>query len=144
MMPNRRALLVSAVLLLVPGTLLCADTPCRIRVLTYNIHHGEGTDGRIVLPRIAQLIRRLKPDLVALQEVDNKTRRTGQVDQASELARLTGMRVVFGRAKNHRGGQYGNVVLSRWPILATQNHPLPKDTGSEPRTAVARGGSTST
>jgi len=44
--------------------------PSTLRVLTYNIHHGEGTDGVFDLPRIADVIRSVEPDLVALQEVD--------------------------------------------------------------------------
>jgi len=53
-----------------------AAEPLRVRVLTYNIHHGEGTDGKIDLTRIAALIKRLAPDLVALQEVDKATTRS--------------------------------------------------------------------
>ena len=54
------------------GVLLAEeDLPTRqLRVMTYNIHHGEGTDGRIDLERIAKVIRDAKPDLVALQEVE--------------------------------------------------------------------------
>ena len=52
-----------------------------VRVLTYNIHHGEGMDGKIDLERIAAVIKRLEPDVVALQEVDVKTTRSQGVDQ---------------------------------------------------------------
>ena len=62
-----------------------------MRILTYNIHHGEGLDGRIDLPRIAAVIAAQRPDLVALQEVDRNARRSGGVDQAAELGRLTGL-----------------------------------------------------
>lgn len=62
-----------------------------LRVLTYNIHHGEGTDGVLDLERIAGVIKGASPDLVALQEVDVGAERTGGVDQAGELGRLTGM-----------------------------------------------------
>src|SRR5688572_255745 len=58
-----------------------------VRVLTYNVHHGEGTDGKVDLPRIAAVIKAADPDLVALQEVDNKCRRSGKVDQTAELAK---------------------------------------------------------
>src|SRR5690606_2840765 len=79
----------------------CASAPRveeqKITVLTYNIHHGEGMDGKLDLERIANVIRSVNPDLVALQEVDRKTQRSAGVDQAEELARLTGMRHVFGR-----------------------------------------------
>jgi endonuclease/exonuclease/phosphatase family metal-dependent hydrolase len=97
----------------------------RVRILSYNIHHGEGTDGRINLERIAKVIRSASPDLVALQEVDRKTDRSGGVDQPAELARLTGMEVVFGRNITYQGGGYGNAVLSRLAVKRSENHPLP-------------------
>ena len=61
------------------------DKPIRLRVLCYNIHHAEGVDGKLDLPRIARIILSVKPDLVALQEVDQNTKRTGQGEQAAEL-----------------------------------------------------------
>lgn len=102
-----------------------APAPQRLRVLSYNIHHAEGVDGKLDLERIAGVIRAAKPDLVALQEVDRKARRTDGVDQPAELARLTGMHVAFGRNIPLEGGEYGNAVLSRLPIKSHKNHPLP-------------------
>lgn len=107
--------------------------PLQVRVLSYNIHHGEGVDGRLDLPRVAGVIRSVKPDLVALQEVDQKTARTGLVDQPAELARLTALEVVFGSNLRVQGGDYGNAVLSRWPIARHQNHLLPSLGGGEQR-----------
>ena len=101
------------------------SAPIRVRVLSYNIHHGEGTDRKFDLERIARHIKTARPDLVALQEVDQKTRRSGGVDQPAELARLTGMRVVFGENIRFQGGGYGNAILSRHPIRRHENHPLP-------------------
>lgn len=108
-----------------------------IRVLTYNIHHGEGTDGRIDLERIAAVIRQAAPDVVALQEVDRLVPRSGEADQASELARLTDLDMRFGRTIPLQGGEYGNAVLSRWPILDVTNHPLPSPAGGEARALLA-------
>jgi endonuclease/exonuclease/phosphatase family metal-dependent hydrolase len=113
-----------------------ADEPLRVRVLSYNIRHGRGMDDAIDLPRIAAVIRQTKPDLVALQEVDREARRSGGVDQAAELGRLTGMQAVFGRARDFQGGEYGNAVLSRLPILESQVHPLPETEGIEPRSVL--------
>jgi endonuclease/exonuclease/phosphatase family metal-dependent hydrolase len=113
-----------------------AATPLRLRVLTYNIHHGEGTDGRIDLPRIAAVIRDAQPDLVALQEVDVKTRRSGGVDQAAEIGRLTGLHVEFGKARDYQGGDYGQAVLSRYRMGPVRVHVLPGDPASEQRIAV--------
>lgn len=108
--------------------------PATVRVLTYNIHHGEGLDGKLDLERIARVIRDQKPDLVALQEVDWKTTRTGGVDQAAELARLTGMHAVFGKAMDFAGGAYGQALLSKTRPGPLTIHRLP-GTG-EPRIAV--------
>lgn len=109
----------------------------RVRVLSYNIHHGEGGDGRLDLERIAALIVEAQVDVVALQEVDQATTRTGGVDQASELGRLTGMRVFYGKAMDYQGGAYGQALLSRWPLEETQVHRLSNPSAREPRIAVS-------
>ena len=66
------------------GGPIYASGPLRLRVMSYNIHHGEGMDGKVDLPRLAGVIRAESPDLVSLQEVDQKTERTGKVDQPAE------------------------------------------------------------
>lgn len=107
--------------------------PARLRVLCYNIHHGEGVDGKLDLEHIARVIRSVEPDVVALQEVDKNTQRTGKVDQPAELARLTGMQAAFGGNLAFQGGEYGNAVLSRWPITRRKNHLLPSFDRGEQR-----------
>lgn len=109
----------------------------RVRVLTYNVHHGEGTDGKIDLARIAAAIKRLEPDVVALQEVDKSTTRSQGVDQAAELGKLTGMHVAFGKTMDYAGGQYGEAILSKYPLTQVKVHPLPFTQGCEPRCALA-------
>jgi endonuclease/exonuclease/phosphatase family metal-dependent hydrolase len=106
-----------------------------LRILAYNIHHGEGMDEVTDLERIAALIRSVDPDLVAVQEVDSVVGRTNGVDQAGELGRLTGMHPAFGRFMAYQGGAYGMAVLSRWPVEASENIRLPD--GAEPRSSVA-------
>jgi len=96
-----------------------------LRVLCYNIHHGRGMDDRVDLQRIADVIRRVQPDLVALQEVDNRTMRTGGVDQTSELARLTGLQGKFVKQIDFEGGEYGQAILSKFPLSEVQVHWLP-------------------
>ena len=100
--------------------------PIRLRVLCYNIHHAQGVDGKLDVPRIAKVILSVKPDLVALQEMDQKTKRTQKVDQVAELARLTKMKSIFGANIDFQGGHYGNAILSRFPITRHKNHHLPK------------------
>jgi endonuclease/exonuclease/phosphatase family metal-dependent hydrolase len=90
--------------------------------MTWNIHHGEGTDGRLDLERIARRIREAQPDLVALQEVDRGVARTQGRDLPAELAALTGLSPAFHRNIEYQGGEYGNATLSRWPILSVTNH----------------------
>lgn len=107
--------------------------PLQVRVLSYNIHHAEGVDRKLDVERIARVIRSVSPDIVALQEVDRRVKRTSSVDQPAELARLTEMHVVFGGNIDLQGGQYGNALLSRYPILRHKNHLLPNIGESEQR-----------
>ena len=82
---------------------LCSPA-ASLRVLCWNIHHGAGTDGRIAIERIAAVIRGTNPDVVAFREVDHGRTRSGRVDQAAELARLTGMAGHFETAMNFQDG----------------------------------------
>jgi endonuclease/exonuclease/phosphatase family metal-dependent hydrolase len=113
------------------------DAKPTVRVLSYNIHHGEGTDGKLDLPRLAKAIRAADPDVVALQEVDDKTKRTKGVDQTAELARLTGLHGAFGKAIDFEGGGYGQAVLGRVPLGKGVVHTLPGEPDREQRIAFA-------
>lgn len=131
------ARLLKFLCIVITGFLCATDVPSaepiRLLVLSYNIHHGEGIDGKLDLPRLAQVILSVKPDLVALQEVDRNVKRSGRVDQPAELARLTDMHVAFGANIELQGGHYGNAVLSRFPIQRHQNHLLPNVDSGEQR-----------
>lgn len=118
------------------STTAAAQQAPRLRLLTYNIHHGEGSDGKLDLARIARVVADQKPDLVALQEVDVKTQRTGNVDQPAELARLTGLHAAFGKGIDFQGGEYGNAVLSRFRVQSKKVHRLPAKEGEERRCAL--------
>lgn len=109
------------------------DQNLRLRILSYNIHHAEGVDGKLDVPRIAQVILSVDPDLVALQEVDKNTIRTGKVNQDIELSRLTKMNSVFGSNITFQGGQYGNAILSKFPIIKNKNFLLPNVDSGEQR-----------
>lgn len=110
-----------------------AELPQEIRVLAYNIHHGEGTDGKFDLERIAGIINAESPDVVALNEVDNGVRRSQGVDTPAVLAELTGMRAIFEKNIDHDGGEYGNAVLTRLPVRRHENHKLPSHYQGEQR-----------
>ncbi len=128
-------IVVAAVVPIVLGSPASAARPDRpIRVMTFNIHHGAGTDGLLDLSRTAAVIRDAEPDVVGLQEVDRHfDARSDFVDQARWLARDLHMHVVFGAnldldppAPNLPRRQYGTAVLSRYPILDWDNTYLPR------------------
>src|SRR3954471_23589808 len=98
-----------------------AELPREIRVVTYNIHHGEGLDKKFDLARISKVVMAAKPDIVALQEVDQGTKRASGVDQPAEFERLMGMKVVFGRNIPYDGGGYGTAVLTNLPIRSHES-----------------------
>lgn len=108
-----------------------------MRLVAYNIQYGKGKDGAYDLSRLAAEIG--DADLIALQEVETNTPRSGMVDQPAALgAFFPGHYRVFGPgidtdASTVEGGQvinrrrqHGNMVLSRWPILSVIVHTLPK------------------
>jgi endonuclease/exonuclease/phosphatase family metal-dependent hydrolase len=105
------------------------------RVVTYNIHHGEGLDRRVDLERIARVLRSLDADVIALQEVDSVVTRSGGEDQAKRLAELLGMEHAFGAFMDYQGGRYGMAILSRCAIRRANPVRLPD--GNEPRVALA-------
>lgn len=105
----------------------------RLRVLTFNIHHGEGASGIVDLAAIADLINMVSPDLVSLQEVELGTERSGGVDQTAALSAATGLASAFGWNVDFRGGGFGNAVLSRHPIVSVRNQGLPYPASFEPR-----------
>ena len=113
------------------------SAPVTVRVLTYNIRHGEGMDRVYDLARLADIMKAAEPDLIALQEVDRGTERSGGIDQLDVLADLLGMHGEFGRAIDFQGGQYGVAILSRWPLHYPDNQALPASPPYyEPRTAL--------
>lgn len=128
------------------GTAGCAAVPSisgevvPIRVLVYNIHAGRDAAGVDNLRRVADLVLESRADLILLQEVDRRTRRSGGIDQVAELASLTGYHAAFGNTLDYQGGEYGIAVLSRWGIeedtlIRLAVHPVQQRAGGsyEPR-----------
>jgi len=89
-----------------------------MRVATYNIHRGVGTDGVEDLDRIVAVLRELNVDLIALQEVGYRSR--ASLDVARHLAHSLGARLLPGITLTDERGHYGNAVLTRLPIQTVQ------------------------
>jgi len=108
-----------------------------LRVMSYNIHHCNppAITGKIDIEAIANVIKAQNPDLVALQEVDVNTIRSGKINQASLLAKMLGMNFIFAKGIDYEGGEYGVAILSKYPISENKTHRLTTqaDTKGEPR-----------
>ena len=99
-----------------------------LRVMTYNIYGARAASpaNAADLDAIAEVIRRQNPDFVTLNEVDVFTNRTGKdVHQARDLAEKLGMEWHFSKAIDRDGGEYGDAVLSKYPILEKRSYRLP-------------------
>ena len=95
-----------------------------INVATSNICHGRYAD--LDWSRIASAIREADADIVGLQEIDMGTNRIGGLDTVAALTAATGLtHALFVPAMDFDGGQYGTAILSRYPMAATEYHPLP-------------------
>ena len=95
-----------------------------IRVATYNIHKCVGIDRRYSPERIADVLGELEADVIALQEVVCHGDRGRREHQAEFLAERLGMHFCFGENRKHFGGDYGNAILSRFPITSFQNYDI--------------------
>ncbi|MFI7674628.1 endonuclease/exonuclease/phosphatase family protein [Actinophytocola sp. NPDC049390] len=117
-----------------------APPPVTLRVLSYNIHTGIGTDGVLDLARTAAAIRGTGADVVALQEVDvHWAARSDFRDQARDLADMLGMRAFFAPiydldplTPGAPRRRYGVAVLSRFPVLHTENHEITRLSTQDP------------
>jgi len=106
----------------------------KFRIATYNIHKCRGIEGRISPDRIVEVINQLDTDILCLQEVVNAPNGASKYDQAGEIARaLPGYAWAFGANRPLRGGTYGNMTLSRIPMLAWRNHDIARGRGREER-----------
>lgn len=96
----------------------------KLRVLSYNIHKCiGGVDRRYEPSRIVEVIRKLDADVVMLQEVDAGVKRSNGDRQAELLGNELGLRyhTWFPNVDIRGGGQYGNAILSRYPLIESTN-----------------------
>lgn len=109
----------------------------QIRLASYNIQYGVGKDERLDLARVVSELG--DADIIALQEVEANNPLRGMIDQPEEIARLLphehwaygpGVDIYLGeKATGGRPGlrqKFGNMIVSRWPLLSVVNHTLPK------------------
>jgi len=110
-------------------------TPARARVATWNIRAARSAP----LADIARELQSMQVDIVALQEVDMRTRRTGFVDETAALAGMLRLHHVFAASIEWDEGDYGLALLSRWPLTDVRRHRLDVPTASEPRIVLEAG-----
>ena len=133
------AYFLSAVILFVftSGDLCRAADPktdtAEIRIVSYNIRNARGMDEVVNYDRIADVIRRIDPDCVALQELDSATERSQGKVVLDELAKRLGMYASYGSSIDYQGGKYGIGILSKEKALRKETVPLP---GSEEKRSL--------
>lgn len=96
-----------------------------LRIMSYNIRNGRGLDNVSNIQRTADVINKVRPNVVAVQEVDSVTGRSGQTDILRVLADKTLMFPVYAPAINYDGGKYGIGMLSKEKPLSYRYLALP-------------------
>ena len=107
-----------------------SENSFQVQVMSYNVRHCAGMDMVMDYDRTAAVISKQQPDVVALQELDSMSGRSGQRYQLGELANRTQYYPVFGSAIDYDGGKYGVGILTREHPVSIKGIPLP---GEEPR-----------
>lgn len=97
----------------------------QLRVMTYNVHSCVGVDGKLAAERIARVIARANPDVVALQELDAGRARTGGEDQAERIAHYLEMQYHFYPHIHIENEKYGDAILTHLPMRIIKTGPLP-------------------
>ncbi len=105
-----------------------------VRVMTYNVRMGFDVDGRFRAEDLANVIRRERPDIVVLNEVDRGWALTGGHDVLAIMAQQLRMHAVFGPAADPI---WGNAVLSRFPMTEVEVAPLPTEDTAMERSALS-------
>lgn len=106
------------------GMMLIGAEVKELKIMTYNIRHGLGSDDILDLERVISVIKSENPDILILNEVDRRRARSGNILQVEEIAGSTSMEFVFGATEGQTN--YGNAVLSKYPIAESRTFDLPQ------------------
>jgi endonuclease/exonuclease/phosphatase family metal-dependent hydrolase len=106
---------------------LALENQQKLRVMTYNIRHAKGLDGKMRLERIVRDILDGGADVISLQEVDRRNIRSGFADQIAEIGEELGMYWVFSPSIKVGFMQYGNAIVSKYPLYNDRIWELPGD-----------------
>jgi endonuclease/exonuclease/phosphatase family metal-dependent hydrolase len=106
-----------------------------LRVMTWNIHSGIGRDGRYALERITETVARHDPDVLAIQEVDSRRLTDGARSPFELLREAVGEHGIEAKSISTADGDYGQMLVSRWPFGTTEVHDI-THTNREPRRAI--------
>lgn len=129
-------------LLLITCCSSSSDSPAPVKsnqltLLTYNIHHGAPSNPDVInLSNIASVIKKSGAEIIALQEVDVNTERSNNVDQVKALAELLSMEYYFSKSIDYRNGEYGNAILSKYPMSNKRRFDLPMPVAGEKRSVA--------
>lgn len=129
--------LLSAIAIFNAGIAIAQNNELSLKIMSYNIHHGNppGNETMIDLKAIVKTIKKSGAAIVALQEVDVNTKRSGYINQSEVLAKKLKMHLFFSKAIDFDGGEYGLAILSKYPFAITKFHQLSSvaDPEAEPR-----------
>ena len=129
-------------IMLSTGSILCQDNGFGFKIISYNIRHASppSQPATINTDTIAAVIRKYQPNLVALQEVDVNTKRSGKtLDEAKEIGRKAGMNAYFAKAIDYSEGEYGVAILSKYQMDSFKVYPLPSANETAERRVLALG-----
>lgn len=104
----------------------------RFRIASYNTHKCRGIHGTVSPDRVIRVIEELEADILCLQEIVDARGGTGRFDQARRIAEaFPRLHVAFGKTRPLHGGRYGNMLLTRFPIMDSRTHDITKSRREE-------------
>ncbi len=101
------------------------EKPSTLKILSYNVRNARGMDDVTDYDRVANVIKRIDADCVALQELDSATERSNGIVVLDELARRTGMHATYNKSIDYQGGGYGIGILTKCKPIHSKAIPLP-------------------